>query len=134
MHLIVCLDDSRGMSFCGRRLSMDALVREDMLRTAGRLYMTPYSAGQFDWEVCAVEDPLTATPEECFCFIENIDPAPFVRKARSITVYLWNRRYPSDQKFPELSGWRCESRREFPGKSHDTITREVYIPCSEEEK
>ena len=49
MHLIVCVDDRDGMSFCGRRLSRDReLIAHILKLTAGRkLWMSAYSAKMF---------------------------------------------------------------------------------------
>ena len=50
-------------------------------------------------------------------------------KLESLVLYRWNRRYPADVYFDlDLSQWRLVSRREFSGTSHDTITKEVYLP------
>lgn len=130
MHLIVCIDDRNGMGFMGRRQSKDRLLRTDMLELTGDtpLWMAPYSAKQFEeaaGNIRVAEDFLSraAAGEYCFCELtlpeENIE---------NIVVYRWNRHYPSDFAFPAalLKDRKLTERKEFPGSSHETITREVY--------
>ena len=132
MHLIVCQDDRNGMAFNGRRLSRDQAVIAAVLReSAGhRLLAAPYSAALFSGGTAELRDdyPTAAGPED-FCFDEREDPAPFAGRITAVTVYRWNRHYPSDLRFRlELSGWRRMVTEEFPGSSHEKITREVYVP------
>lgn len=130
MHLIVCIDERKGMAFQGRRQSMDRLLRADMLAlTVGTpLWMSPYSLGQFIEEapnIRIAEDYLRQAGAGEYCFCELQLPAENIE---NIVLYKWNRHYPSDLQFPmEL----LESRTlvevtEFAGSSHERITREVY--------
>jgi hypothetical protein len=50
MKIALCLDDKNGMMFAGRQQSMDALLRQDLLQMVEgcRLWMSPYSANQFE--------------------------------------------------------------------------------------
>ena len=73
------------------------------------------------------EEPWTQAGAEDLCFLELQDPAPALARADRLVVYRWNRHYPSDRKLllpPE--GWTLTSRTEFPGHSHDVITKEIY--------
>ncbi len=134
MKLIVCLDDRNGMCFAGRRLSKDACQREDMLTltSPGPLWMSPYSARDFDSLpdfVKAEEAYLEKAREEDWCFAEREDVSAVADAITKLAIYRWNRHYPSDRKFPMAlfeDRWHLISRREFPGKSHDIITLEVY--------
>ncbi len=129
MHLVVCIDERNGMSFLGRRLSSDRLLRENMLAlTEGRpLWMSPYSAAQFEAKanIREAEDFLILAGDGEYCFCENVLPR---EKIESIILYRWNRRYPADLHFPQelLDSRLCVQVTEFPGFSHETITREVY--------
>ena len=132
MILAFCIDDNGGMLFNRRRQSQDRALREDLLREAdGRiLWMNAYSAKQFDPPPEAIriaEDfPEQAGPGE-FCFLETADPALWAERAERLVLYRWNRRYPSDLRCTlSLEGWTLERREEFPGYSHETITKEVY--------
>lgn len=133
MHIIACLDDHNGMSFGGRRQSMDRTVRRDILDTAqGKpVHMSLYSAQQFtQGEIVADDRFLHKAQPGDICFVENVEITPFLHKVSRITLYRWNRRYPADLYFPELTGWQCIQCREFAGYSHEVITQEVYVPCS----
>ena len=129
MTLIVCLDDRNGMSYNGRRQSRDsALCRDVEELSCGRLLVNAYSQKLFPGaDICP--DPLKAAGTEDFCFVEDIDVSPFLEKANRLIVYRWNRHYPADVVFPqgELEKWQLTERIEFPGSSHEIITREVYI-------
>ena len=64
-----------------------------------------------------------------WCFVETQDLSAWAEQIHEIVIYRWNRHYPSDLKFPEhlfASRWQLESRCEFSGYSHETITQEVY--------
>ena len=69
---------------------------------------------------------LSPDPEEP---VEDADILPAAHRVTQLAIYRWNRHYPSDRRFPiEVfrDRWQLISRREFPGKSHETITLEVY--------
>ena len=63
------------------------------------------------------------------CFVENLDFLKYLPEVLSITVYRWNRHYPSDLKFPQLlfDEWRLKQRTDFAGNSHEIITEERYV-------
>ena len=133
MHLIVCLDDRDGLSFAGRRQSMDRLLRSRMIERVGnaKLRMNGYSSRQFEnlpTNVLVDEDFLAKAGEEDYCFVENVDIADYTDKIRTVIIYRWGRIYPSDVKFPNqiLSPEKKISATEFAGYSHDKITEEVY--------
>lgn len=127
MTLILCVDDRGGLMFNRRRQSQDRLVRQDMLRLCGErpLAVSPYTARQF-----APEDPVkvTETPEEeDVFFLEDLPPEPFLERAQKLILYRWNRAYPGDVRIAlPPQGWKLEEQAEFPGYSHEKITREVY--------
>ncbi len=134
MKIAVCLDDRDGYCFAGRRLSMDIRQREDLLALAepGPLWMSTYSAAMFDSLPDFVrldDDFLHKAEKDDWCFVEREDIAAVARKVTQLAVYRWNRRYPFDRKFPlELFSHSLQPTftREFPGKSHESITLEVY--------
>ena len=134
MKIALCLDDRNGMSFAGRRQSMDALLRQDLLQMVEGclLWMSPYSANQFESlpENVQVDAAfLEKAGQEDWCFVEDGNVLAVKEKVTQFAIYRWNRHYPSDRKFPMeafASRWQLESCREFPGKSHENITLEVY--------
>lgn len=132
MYLIVCADDRSGILFNHRRLSMDRVVREDILaHCAGKkLWVDEYTASQFDSgreQLTVDEDCLTKAGEREFCFVEREDLTA-AEKPEGVVVYRWNRRYPADRHLPEglLSGLTLSESRDFPGYSHEKITKEIY--------
>ena len=133
MILIACIDDRGGMLFNRRRQSQDRLLRLDLLAEAGGrpVWMTSYSLKQFQdapENLREAENFAARAGAGEFCFFEDADPAPWLEKAEAVILYHWNRRYPADLYFPlPLEGWRLERREEFPGSSHEKITKEVYV-------
>lgn len=134
MRLIVCLDDRNGMLFHKRRLSSDAAVCRDILAiTSGsELRMNGYSAKLFSSQPAqiTVSEDVLNTDGDAWCFVENLDIIPVASGITAITIYHWNRSYPSDTKFPTHlfeTRWKCMGIREFPGNSHEKITREDYV-------
>jgi len=133
MHLIVCIDDKDGLSFCGRRLSRDRVLNTHILQVAeGRnLWMSPYSAQLFpNSSVLADEDYLNKACPGDFCFVEKDFPLNVWGDLESVTLYHWNRTYPATERFPRklLESMHLEYSEEFSGYSHEKITMERYVP------
>ena len=134
MNIIVCVDDTGGMLFNGRRQSKDRILRAQahLLAGGGPLWMNSYSAKQFAEDgipVVVDEAFLEHAPEDTWCFVENVDITPFAYSIQKVALYRWNRQYPADIKFPHAlfeGRWKQVSTREFAGNSHDQITEEVY--------
>ena len=132
MILIACVDDRGGMLFNRRRQSQDRLLRQDLLEEAGGrpVWLNPYSLKQFPdppENLRCAEDFFRRAGEGELCFFEDLDPAPWLAEAEEVVLYHWNRTYPSDRRFPlPLTGWTLARREEFPGSSHEKITKEVY--------
>ncbi len=131
MHIIVCLDNRNGMLFNRRRQSQDKTLREHLLQLVEKktLWMNEYSARQFENlpENSRVDENFLekAKPGD-YCFLENCDVLPVIDRIESCVVYRWNRLYPADTWFPEQLLKSLCSSEDFPGNSHETITREVY--------
>jgi hypothetical protein len=71
------------------------------------------------------EEPLW---EDAHFFLEVRPASQVVPLASTVVVYRWNRHYPADVRFDaDLSGFTLQSTEEFPGTSHETITKEVYV-------
>lgn len=131
MHLILCIDERDGLSFCGRRLSRDSRVIDHMLSlTEGHtLWVHPYSAKLFSQgEVKADELFLSKAGQGDYCFAEITPLLHPTQDLESVTLYHWNRAYPATEKFDRklLQSFRLTLREEFPGNSHETITMERY--------
>ena len=65
-----------------------------------------------------------------YCFVETCASLrPYEKNIEHLILYRWNRRYPSDARLdldPAAEGWRQIGCTEFPGHSHERITKEVY--------
>lgn len=134
MILIVCVDESYGMLFHQRRQSQDRVLRERIMQeTAGkRLWMNAYSAKQFTAfadRITVAENCLCEAGEQEYCFVENLECAPYSQRIETMILYHWNRKYPADFYLhiaPEPPAWRLVQTEEFAGSSHEKITKEVY--------
>lgn len=131
---ILCIDDAGGVLFNRRRLSQDRALRADVLREAAgrRLWMSAYTRRQFsggaeEENLTVDEDFLTRAGEGELCFVEGQPLSPHLQRMEGLILYRWNRRYPADTYLDiDLTALRLQSREEFPGHSHETITKEVY--------
>ena len=132
MRLIVCLDDENGIAFNCRRQSRDRVLIEDLLLYVGydRLCMTPITSELFPAitpEMSITETPFADARECDTVFCELIDPAPYADRFDEIVIYRWHRLYPADVFFGvSLADFTCTEITEFPGFSHEIITREVW--------
>ena len=131
MHLIVCIEENDGMSFCGRRLSFDREVTAHILQmTSGsKLWMNGYSSGLFaDQNIHVDEEFLAKAGQGEYCFLENMPAPGNTENIESVLIYHWNRGYPSTAKFSRkaLAGKELVETVEFPGYSHEKITMERY--------
>ena len=129
MTLYVCLDDRDGMLFNNRRQSRDRAVLEDIRASVPDvLSISPFSeklVREAGIPYALVSEDL---PENAHFFLENGDSAALAARASGVVVYRWNRRYPADVRFGgDLSRFSLESKTEFPGHSHEIITKEVYV-------
>ena len=127
MTVFICLDDRGGMTFLGKRLSRDAAVIADVLAFSdGKLSVHPYSLPLFGGAAEAREDYLNVGEN---CFVEREELKPHLGRITRLVVYRWNRHYPSDRVpdiDPAAEGFVLKETSDFPGTSHEKITREVY--------
>lgn len=133
MIVAVCVDGRGGMLFNRRRQSQDRAQREDLLAFCGgrRLWTAPCTASLFSGqaEVTADEDFLSKAGDGEVCFVEDRAIAPFADRIEEVVLYNWNRAYPAEVHLdfdPAAAGFALAERREFPGSSHEKITREIY--------
>ena len=129
MTIYVCLDDRDGMLFNKRRQSRDARVLEDIRASVpGVLTIDPFSEKLIrDAEIPYVLAP-EVLPEDAHFFLECRRASELLPLAKKVVIYRWNRHYPADFRFDgDLSPFTPERTEEFPGKSHETITKEVYV-------
>ena len=128
MNLYICLDDRNGLQFNHRRQSRDAAVLEDIRsQLTGNLLIDPFS----EKLIREAAIPYVLPPETAQdCFAEDVPSEETLKNTRRLVIYRWNRHYPSDVRWePDLQemGFVPEETTEFPGSSHEKITREVYV-------
>ena len=150
MKIIVCVDNQNGMMFNHRRQSQDRVLRKRILELTGgkKLWMNAYSQKQFlqvngnmpkeqeqsgqlgqSGQIQADEEFLEKAGPGEPCFVEDRSVAPFAGRVERVVLYRWDRAYPADLYWDlSLEGWTLARREEFPGSSHEIITKEVYIP------
>ena len=128
MTLYICLDDRNGLRFNKRRQSRDAALLEDIrARLTGNLRIEPFS----EKLIQEAEIPYVLPPERAEdIFLEDVPSEEVLSACEKVVLYRWNRHYPADVRWdPDLEerGFTLAETGDFPGKSHETITREVYV-------
>ena len=126
MKIVVCVDDLGGMCFNRRRVSRDRVVLADVAKDLGGgfLYAAEYSRALLS--ECKVplmvsDDFLDAASSNDTCFLEERGLIGYEEKIDAMTVYRWNRRYPSDLKLdvtPEALGLQLVSTEYLEVYSH----------------
>ena len=133
LTIYACLDDRDGMLFNKRRQSRDAAVLED-IRTGlpGSLTILPFSeklirAAEIPCSI--VQQEPAPDSQELHFFAEAPVSPELLQEAGMLVIYRWNRHYPADTRWegaPAEYGFQLTQTTEFPGRSHETITKEVY--------
>lgn len=131
MRVIVCVDDNWGMLFHNRRQSRDQMLLEDIFRSAKNIMINSFSEKLFIDYIDSVriddEFLINANKGEV-CFVENQFLTPYLDEIEELIIYKWNRKYPADFCFDlDLNGWNMVKQVEFSGKSHEKITKEIYV-------
>ncbi|WP_298030076.1 ribonuclease Z [uncultured Dysosmobacter sp.] len=132
MIVAVCIGEDGGMLFNRRRVSRDRAQRADLLALCGgkALRMNDYSAALFrDAADQIIVDKAfleTAGPGDV-CFVEDRPLSPWMAEIEAVVLYRWNRAYPADVRLDlDLSAFERVRQTEFPGSSHERVTREIY--------
>lgn len=133
MKVVVCLDDKNGMLFNNRRQSRDRVLIADIMEEIGntKLVISPFSRAlftQYSDKVTVMESFLSEAPQDSVCFAEDCSFSDFTEKISEVTVYKWNRVYPTDFKCDiDFSLFKVVGKNDFAGSSHEKITRIDYI-------
>lgn len=133
MILVVCVDDNNGLMFNNRRVSSDKAVISDVISfcNSRKISVSPYSSSLFNgFESCIAVSNHCLDSQAEVCFAECGDFLQVKDSVDMLILYKWNRRYPSDLKFPVdlfISSMKLQSTQDFAGNSHPCITREVYV-------
>lgn len=133
MKLIVCVDDNLGISFFGKRQSMDEIQRKDVFETVknNKVYLSQYSYDLYkdlnlDFKIVSGDEE---NDFDGYFIYEGEFLESFIDYIDEIICYNWNRNYPFDETFDELKKdiWKEIERLEFVGKSHEKITKIRYV-------
>lgn len=133
MKLIVCVDDNLGISFFGKRQSMDEIQRKDVFETVknNKVYLSQYSYDLYkdlnlDFKIISEDEKNNF---DGYFIYEGEFLDSFIDYVDEIICYNWNRNYPFDETFDELKKdiWKEIERLDFVGKSHEKITKIRYV-------
>lgn len=130
MKAIITLDNKYGYSLFGKRLSWDREIEKNVFENLAEdesLFVSPYTMKSFsEPSQSRLISPIPDDREKDITAFFEVDDIPSTLD--ELIVYRWNRNYPSDKKYnPYLHGWKRLSSEDFPGHSHNKITREVYV-------
>ena len=134
MKIIICIEKDNGLMFNNRRVSSDSVVIDRIIKMLGdgKLFLNEYSARLFLGKTDMLnidEDFLNKAENDDYCFVENTDILNHLHECNQFIVYQWNRKYPSDFKFPReeaLKNRKSVSVIDFVGNSHEKITEEIW--------
>lgn len=135
MNVFVCVDDNMGTIFNHRRQSQDRMLRSRLIsETSGsKLWVSQYTADQFSLSdqvfLMVASDFLDRAQTGDYCFCEGECLLRHEDRIESLILFKWNRVYPADTFFDiplNDHGWKLIESCDFPGYSHDKITKETY--------
>ena len=139
MKLVVCLDKNNGIRFFHKRQSQDELQRKNLLELIGKtkLYLYEYSYDlykDFDFNFKIIDENTEIFEDSVFLY-EGYFLEKFLPSVDEIICYFWNRDYPFDEVFNEFlkDDWKERETIEFIGKSHEKITRKIFIKENNDE-
>lgn len=130
MTIYFCLDDRGGMLFNNRRLSRDAAVLADIAGDLSGVLTIEAFSEKLVASACIPYEVAEEPGADSRFFLEARTPEKYLPMAEKLVIYRWNRHYPSDVRWegnPAGYGFALTETTEFPGKSHETITKEVYV-------
>ncbi len=131
MFYFICLDNHRGLRFNNRRVSHDRVVTADIIQNCSHtLFLDTTSFPLFEGKIENISysfDIPTSQNMQDSLFIEYLYQVDF-SMCTSLTIYHWNRSYPSDEKLAPLPDhFMCIHTEELTGYSHEKITKEIWI-------
>ena len=120
MKVISIVDDDYGIMFNNRRVSKDSVLNEHIIKMldGGKLWLSLYSKQLFgDYENIEVNQEFGFAGKDDFCFVEDSEIVSYEDMVDEVYLYKWNRKYPSDVKFPKdmLNDFKLEGSTDFAG-------------------
>ena len=93
-----------------------------------KLWITDYSRKLFhsvsNLEISENQKEKAKEGEYVFQELETLDTGD--KRIEQFIIYRWNRVYPADVSVEIGTEWKLTETEEFPGFSHEKITKEVY--------
>lgn len=130
MTLILTVENSLGLSFNNRRLSKDEEIIKNISKLCqnNKLYLDEYSKKLFKYKnIEIVKLYNTNFQKDDYVFCEREIPKN-LRSPKKLILYKFNRDYPFDNAIDiDLTNFKLIDTFDFKGKSHEKITREIYI-------
>lgn len=130
MTLILTVENSLGLSFNNRRLSKDEEIIKNISKLCqnNKLYLDEYSKKLFKYKnVKIVKLYNTNFQKDDYVFCEREIPKN-LSSPKKLILYKFNRDYPFDNAIDiDLTNFKLIDTFDFKGKSHEKITREIYI-------
>lgn len=116
--VIICLDKRDGLSFCGRRLSRDAKIFEDIQKDFGEVAVSNDISLDFL--------PNVKGSPAVFCEVEI--PSGYIECCNKVIIYRFDRAYPFDVSLQSgfYDNFKLAAKTEFAGNSHDKIFKEIW--------
>ena len=108
----------------------NCIVAEDIRKTVGekKLWITDYSRKLFqavsNLEISENPKEEAKKGEYVFQELETLDTDD--EQIEQFIIYRWNRVYPADVSVEIGAEWKLTETEEFPGFSHEKITKEIY--------
>lgn len=130
MTLILTVENSLGLSFNNRRLSKDEEIIKNISKLCqnNKLYLDEYSKKLFKYKnVKIVKLYNTNFQKDDYVFCEREIPKN-LSSPKKLILYKFNRDYPFDNAIDiDMTNFQLIDTFDFKGKSHEKITREIYI-------
>lgn len=131
MKAVVCIDLNDGIAFNHRRISQDIKQREDLLQWIDSefLYIDKKATALYGDhpQIIQSENPVMECKDH-WCLFENNEINKVQDQIDTLLIYNWNRNYPSDSKLDiDLWNYKIKEQTELGGKSHEKITRTLYV-------
>lgn len=130
MTLILTVENSLGLSFNNRRLSKDEEIIKNISKLCqnNKLYLDEYSKKLFKYKnIEIVKLYNTNFQKDDYVFCEREIPKN-LKSPKQLILYKFNRDYPFDNAIDiDLTNFKLIDTFDFKGKSHEKITREIYI-------
>ena len=123
MKVISIVDDNYGIMFNNRRVSKDSVLNKHIIKMLDSKQLFG------DYENLEVNQEFGFAGRDDFCFVEDSEIVSYEDIVDEVYLYKWNRKYPSDVKFPKdmLNDFKLEGSTDFEGNSHEKITEERYV-------